>query len=138
MADSFSEDVVEDAPLEISADVEMDGAEEGEGANGRIELPFADGDPEDDTKPRVQFIDYLKSPVVTLLVGANGSETVLTAHQALLMRSPYFAGVCADFADDGSVRMSLSCSSTCAIIQSNLMPSGTIPLTSLWCAAPPR
>lgn len=53
---------------------------------------------------RQTFVDYLSSPVVSLMVGGPGEERVLTAHQALLVKSPYFKDVCATFADDGSVR----------------------------------
>ncbi|KAL2753074.1 hypothetical protein ACRALDRAFT_1078062 [Sodiomyces alcalophilus JCM 7366] len=55
-------------------------------------------------EPRATFLTYLTSPVVTLLVGKNGSETILTAHQALLAKSPYFKEACAQFNNDGSPR----------------------------------
>lgn len=103
------------------ADTEMAGAEtsglaeapeapegsapaEGEEAEAGAELPFAEGPGEE---ARRTFVDYLSSPVVSLLVGPPGSEKVLTAHQALLVKSPYFKDVCATFADDGSVSLSL-------------------------------
>jgi hypothetical protein len=41
--------------------------------------------------------------VVTLIVGGGDTETILTAHQSLLIKSPFFAETCAEFADDGSV-----------------------------------
>lgn len=63
------------------------------------QLPFAEGG-ENDPDARVTFISYLSSPVVTLLVGDAGAETVLTAHQALLVQSPWFAEACALFSDD--------------------------------------
>ena len=34
---------------------------------------------------------YLKSPIITLLIGPEAASTKLSAHQALLARSPYFA-----------------------------------------------
>lgn len=109
MADSFSEDVTEDAPsVNASADVEMtEGAKptaaSDEAANGGPDLPFAEGVPEDTSAPRITFLQYLTSPVVTLLIGSGDAETILTAHQGLLMQSPFFADRCAEFTDDGSV-----------------------------------
>ena len=120
MADSFNEEMAEDAPATRTTtttataggadDVEM--AEGAAGAtenlnnnkNDSSELPFAEGGPEDLAPPeRVTFLQYLSSPVVTLLIGSGEKETILTAHQGLLVRSPYFADACAEFADDGSV-----------------------------------
>ncbi|KAI5289897.1 hypothetical protein KEM54_002938 [Ascosphaera aggregata] len=41
-------------------------------------------------KPRkLTFLDYLKSPIVELVVGKGEKKTTLTAHQALLAESPY-------------------------------------------------
>lgn len=34
---------------------------------------------------------YLKSPIVALHVGSGDTATQLTAHQALLIKSPFFA-----------------------------------------------
>lgn len=42
---------------------------------------------------------YLKSPIVELLVGLGDNQTLLTAHEALLTQSPYFAGLVAEFAN---------------------------------------
>jgi hypothetical protein len=78
-------------------DVDMagaDGAEAGAEVEGGEEsiLP----EPEEEPK-RVTFLDYLKSPMVELLVGSGESETTLTAHQAFLVQSPYFQEACARF-----------------------------------------
>jgi hypothetical protein len=123
MADSFNEEMIEDAPAGSTSaaaadDVEMgegSGAAAGAGAEGAAaenpngaELPFAEGGENDPVPPRVTFAQYLSSPVVTLMVGTGENETILTAHQGLLVQSPYFAEACAEFADDGSV-----CLSTC-------------------------
>ena len=110
MADSVSEDVVAEPPAHTGDDVEMgDGAEEASanpgdtaGSNG-AELPFHEEGPDDPPAPRTSFLQYLASPVVTIIVGNNGAETILTAHQSLLTQSPFFAEACAEFADDGSV-----------------------------------
>lgn len=103
MASEFTEDVPsEEQPAAPVADVEMaegEAEEGGDNANGS-ELPYAEGG---DVEPRPSFISYLTSPVVTMIVGSGGSETILTAHQALLVQSPYFAEACAAFSDDGSV-----------------------------------
>lgn len=106
MADVQNDDIVDDTTaVNPTADVEMgegNGAEDG--AADQSELPFAGEDtvvePE---SARVPFADYLTSPVVTMIVGKGDSETILTAHQALLTLSPFFKGVCDNFTDDGSV-----------------------------------
>lgn len=123
MADSFNDEMIEDAlaPSSTAAqDVEMgEGGETSATASGSAaggtgavnpsaDLPFAEGGPEDDRvqekpPPRVSFSQYLATPIVTLLVGSGDKETILTAHQGLLVKSPFFAEACASFADDGSV-----------------------------------
>ncbi|KAK6203898.1 hypothetical protein LQW54_008705 [Pestalotiopsis sp. IQ-011] len=98
------EPTASDAPNH--ADVEM--GEDGEGAPENAdasELPFAEGgEDQPDVEKRIEFIDYLKSPSVTLLVGDGDKSAILTAHQALLQQSPYFAEACSAFDDDGSAR----------------------------------
>ncbi|KAI5305935.1 GPI transamidase component [Ascosphaera pollenicola] len=47
-------------------------------------------EPEEPEEPRkLTFLDYLKSPIVELVVGQGEKKTTLTAHQALLAESPY-------------------------------------------------
>ncbi|KHN99708.1 BTB/POZ fold protein [Metarhizium album ARSEF 1941] len=58
----------------------------------------------DEQPPRMSFVSYLSSPVVTLVVGQDDSQSLLTAHQALLCKSPYFQELCQRFVDDGSPR----------------------------------
>ncbi|KAK3331767.1 hypothetical protein B0T19DRAFT_482191 [Cercophora scortea] len=106
MADSFSDDIIDDAPAGPGADVKMaEGADDNAAAaaNG-AELPFAEDGPEEAAAPRITFLQYLASPIVTLLIGTGENETILTAHQGLLVQSPYFAEACAEFIDDGSPR----------------------------------
>ncbi|ETS80431.1 hypothetical protein PFICI_07960 [Pestalotiopsis fici W106-1] len=107
MADEYREEPAEEPQLTASgADVEMgdDGAEAPENADS-TELPFAEGGDEvPEIEQHIQFIDYLKSPMVTLLVGDGENSAILTAHQALLEQSPYFAEACTAFNDDGSPR----------------------------------
>ncbi|KAK3357974.1 hypothetical protein B0T25DRAFT_540671 [Lasiosphaeria hispida] len=105
MADSFNEEVLEDAP---AADIEMAKGAGGDdetaaNANG-AELPFAENGPDDPPAPRVGFLQYLASPMVTLLIGSGDTETILTAHQGLLTQSTYFAEAHAKFSDNGSPR----------------------------------
>lgn len=103
MAEEFQEEPVELQSTNPGADVEMAEGEEAEATaprNGDGDLPFAEGGDQDQ---RIQFISYLTSPVVTLVVGAGDTETILTAHQGLLTQSPFFSDACAAFTDDGSV-----------------------------------
>ncbi|KAK0711924.1 hypothetical protein B0H67DRAFT_492035 [Lasiosphaeris hirsuta] len=106
MADSVNEEMLEDASAAPGADVEMaEGAsgndETAANANG-AELPSDENSPEDPPAPRIGFLQYLSSPVVTLLIGTGDTETILTAHQGLLTQSTFFAEACAEFSDDGS------------------------------------
>lgn len=114
MADSFHSEPVDDAPASGTTggadDVEMAENPGNPNPNNKNDsgdqLPFAEGVPEgeDSVVPdRVTFLQNLASPVVTLLIGAGERETILTAHQGLLVQSPYFAEACGEFADDGSV-----------------------------------
>ncbi|KAH7348717.1 hypothetical protein BKA65DRAFT_501231 [Rhexocercosporidium sp. MPI-PUGE-AT-0058] len=107
MADA-GENYEELIPADTPADVEMGGdvpvveieageAEEGDG------MPF-EAEPMEETTTRTTYIDYLKSPVIGLLVGQGDEQALLTAHQALLTKSPWFADACAKFSDDVSER----------------------------------
>ena len=74
---------------ETADDVEMAGEEE-------VADPADDGvtDPEETqvpaSNPQTVFLDYLKSPIVRLVIGSGDEETTITAHSAILERSPYF------------------------------------------------
>jgi hypothetical protein len=59
----------------------------------------------EDAPARVTYIEYLKSPVIGLLVGTGNDQALLTAHQALLVQSPWFADTCAKFSNDVSVSL---------------------------------
>ncbi|KAI8626895.1 hypothetical protein F5Y19DRAFT_194061 [Xylariaceae sp. FL1651] len=105
MAEEFNEQVLDELPINPAGDVEMVEGGEAEGAglaDNSVELPFAEGG---ESEPRTTFTSYLTSPVVTLIVGTGDTETILTAHQALLTLSPFFADFCKNFADDGSPRV---------------------------------
>ncbi|KAL9101001.1 MAG: hypothetical protein Q9163_003686 [Psora crenata] len=83
---------------EDRGDVEMQGGEDLEIAEtGAGEVPEGDEtinvDKPSSRTPK--FVHYLKSPIITLTVGSGDSQTTLTAHQALLIASPYFASAIA-------------------------------------------
>jgi hypothetical protein len=48
-------------------------------------------------------VDHLKSPIVELVVGQGDFEIILSAHQALLVQSPFFEDACAHFDADTPV-----------------------------------
>ncbi|KAL6250179.1 hypothetical protein RBB50_002480 [Rhinocladiella similis] len=87
---------VEMGTAEEVQEVEDDHAE-GEGASYSIGEP--NGDAASKT-PRTAFLEYLKSPIVQLVVGSGEEETILTAHKAMLTRSPYFSDLLASMDDD--------------------------------------
>lgn len=106
MADVINDDIIEETLVNPSTDVEM--AVDETAVAEPSELPFTGEETVVEPEvARVPFIDYLSSPIVTLIVGSSGSETVLTAHQALLTQSPYFKDECDAFTDDGSVSFGL-------------------------------
>lgn len=80
-------------------DVEMvEDAEAAEGEDADLGGPAQNGDDETPTtvNPQTIFLDYLKSPIVEIVVGGGGNggdeeATTITAHQAILTKSPFFA-----------------------------------------------
>ena len=84
---------------ETADDVEMAGEEE-------VADPADDGaaDPEETqvpaSNPQTVFLDYLKSPIVRLVIGSGDEETTITAHSAILERSPYFGDKIAGLSPD--------------------------------------
>ncbi|GFF50121.1 hypothetical protein IFM58399_08726 [Aspergillus lentulus] len=58
-------------------------------------------------KPGLHFLDYLTSPIVELIVGKDEHETSLTAHQSLLLESPFLAQAVAAFSESGPRRIKL-------------------------------
>jgi hypothetical protein len=122
MADSienFAEFIPGDTPADVDMGnevmVEIDasgaGADNGDHENG---LPFQE-EAMEDAPVRVTYIDYLRSPVIGLLVGQGDEQALLTAHQALLTSSPWFADACAKFSDEVSVSVT-SCHSHKSIL----------------------
>lgn len=118
MADVAHDDIVDDTTVvNPSADVEMAEGAAAEEENGdQTELPFAGEDNVAEAEPepaRVPFVDYLASPVVTLVVGKDPKATILTAHEALLTLSPHFKTLCDNFLDDGSVSLTITSLTLC-------------------------
>lgn len=52
------------------------------------------------SNPQTVFLDYLKSPIVRLVIGSGEEETTITAHSAILERSPYFGDKIAGLSPD--------------------------------------
>jgi hypothetical protein len=97
---------------ETASDVEMGGEElvveiepapaaAGDNA-GDNEMPFQE-EAMEDIPARVTYLDYLKSPVIGLLVGQGEEQAFLTAHQGLLNQSPFFASKFAELTAESSV-----------------------------------
>ncbi|KAF3491138.1 uncharacterized protein GIQ15_00655 [Arthroderma uncinatum] len=53
------------------------------------------------------FLNVLKSPIIQLVLGKGEEETILTAHQAVLESSPFFAEKLSQFESGGERRISL-------------------------------
>jgi hypothetical protein len=99
-ADLIPEDTPTDVEMENEVLVEIDAG--GVGANNddfENSLPFEE-EAMEEAPARVTYIDYLKSPVIGLLVGQGDAQALLTAHEALLTSSPWFADACAKFSDE--------------------------------------
>ncbi|GAB7355908.1 hypothetical protein MBLNU459_g6552t1 [Dothideomycetes sp. NU459] len=92
------------------ADIEMSGAENGAGEENGAgagvgeDEPSGLGDIEPEIAARVTFLDYLKSPIVELVLGEGDAQIALYAHQGLLVQSPFLAEACAQFSDDAASR----------------------------------
>lgn len=69
---------------------EGNGEGEGDGDGDETVEPNGDSSAAPTRNPQTIFLEYLKSPIVQLLVGAGDEETTLTAHKAILEQSPFF------------------------------------------------
>jgi hypothetical protein len=105
MVEVFADGIIEEltADPSINGDMPQDVQDDHGADNGRSGLPLAEEGGEDPAVPRPTFIQYLTSPVVTLVVGRGEAGALLTAHQSLLTQSPFFAEACAEFTDTVSV-----------------------------------
>ncbi|KMU79985.1 hypothetical protein CISG_08145 [Coccidioides immitis RMSCC 3703] len=103
----------------VSKDVEMSSASEtpaaqpqpAEGVESITDLIPAENNemivaPSEPTQEN-RFLDYLKSPIVELVVGKGDDQTILAAHQGILTSSPYFAELVSQFPEDGPRRIVL-------------------------------
>ncbi|KAE8151502.1 hypothetical protein BDV25DRAFT_152621 [Aspergillus avenaceus] len=86
------------------------------GAKQDISLPDADVEPlpklaEQPAPPKkdptLQFLEFLRSPIVELVVGQGEEKTTLTAHQSLLLDSPFLANIVASFSESSPRRIEL-------------------------------
>jgi hypothetical protein len=85
----------------VGADPDEETAEHGEnGEAGDNEVPIEN---DEEVPTRVTFVDYLKSPIVELVVGEGEEQIILTAHQALLQSSPFFEEALSQFNEDSTV-----------------------------------
>ncbi|RAL59568.1 hypothetical protein DID88_006561 [Monilinia fructigena] len=88
--------------------IEIDASVGTETSTNVLEVDASDPNPQEstmgDTPTRVTYLDYLKSPVIGLLVGQGDEQALLHAHQELLCKSPWFEEACGKFSDDVSER----------------------------------
>lgn len=78
----------------VDVDAEMEGAEEAQEIpedDDAVEQPEDAPEPNGAPRPNPQtiFIEYLRSPIVRLIVGNDGDETTLTAHKAIIEQSDF-------------------------------------------------
>jgi uncharacterized protein YhfF len=105
----FEQAIDENIGDETPADVEMVSEEviqvetAANATNGENGVAFQDDEENAVVPTRVTFIDHLKSPIVELLIGEGEGQTLLTAHQALLVQSPFFEDACSQFSDNAVV-----------------------------------
>ncbi|QSZ37750.1 hypothetical protein DSL72_008849 [Monilinia vaccinii-corymbosi] len=99
MSDNPSGAVAIEIDASAGAETVANAPGDGEASGPNISNPFLENVP-----ARVTFVDYLKSPVIGLLVGRGDEQALLRAHQALLCRSPWFEEACEKFSDDVSER----------------------------------
>ncbi|KAF2763132.1 hypothetical protein EJ05DRAFT_472064 [Pseudovirgaria hyperparasitica] len=86
---------------ESTDDVDMgETVENVDALEGEVDDTAALPETEPEIPVRTTFLDYLRSPIVQLSVGSGTDQTLLSAHEALLTQSPFFAGRCASFAND--------------------------------------
>ncbi|KAK5129929.1 hypothetical protein LTR08_002689 [Meristemomyces frigidus] len=83
---------------------------EAEGVETVTEATAADDEPtglediEPEVPERTTFLDFLRSPIIELVLGSGADSTILNAHQALIVQSPFFAEACAQFSDGAVAR----------------------------------
>jgi hypothetical protein len=106
-ATQIPESVGVEAEVEMVDDAEVEEADAGG--------PVVNGPGEETAtavNPQKLFLDYLKSPIVELVIGGgrNGGDeetTVIIAHEALLTKSPFFAERLSELSDSDPRRIEL-------------------------------
>ncbi|OAX77134.1 hypothetical protein ACJ72_08571, partial [Emergomyces africanus] len=83
-----------ETPVEVESTVPVEDETEAGGADREEAIVPA---PE---SKEYTFIEYLRSPIVELVVGTGEEQTTLTAHQAILTTSPYFKNAVTQFTSD--------------------------------------
>ena len=110
MSDPDATQVPESVAAEPDVEMVEDADEEADtgepAANGQ------DGEDANTVNPQTIFLEYLRSPIVELMVGGGGNggdeeSTLVTAHQAVLTKSPYFSERLADLSDSDTRRVEL-------------------------------
>ncbi|KKZ59643.1 hypothetical protein EMCG_05401 [[Emmonsia] crescens] len=90
-----------ETPVEVESAEAVEDGTEAAGADGEaVDAPALEN-------KASTFIEYLKSPIVELVVGRGEEQTTLTAHQAILTVSPFFKDAVAQFTHDGPRRILL-------------------------------
>jgi hypothetical protein len=76
---------------ESADDIEMVGEEElGDPADAGADAEDPEATQVSAANPQTVFLDYLRSPIVKLVIGSGDEETTISAHQAILEQSPFF------------------------------------------------
>ncbi|KAA8563804.1 hypothetical protein EYC84_011819 [Monilinia fructicola] len=99
MGDNASGAVIIEIDASAGTETGTNALEEGDATVPDLQEPALE-----DIPARVTYLDYLKSPVISLLVGQGDEQALLNAHQALLCKSPWFEEACGKFSDDVSER----------------------------------
>ncbi|EEQ83481.1 hypothetical protein RJZ56_007190 [Blastomyces dermatitidis] len=99
-AESFDVDMA----CSTETPVTTEGAEAGAEADATVVEEASAPAPE---RKESAYIEYLKSPIVELVVGRGEDQTTLTAHEAILTASPFFRDAVAQFTGDGPRRIIL-------------------------------
>jgi hypothetical protein len=107
LAESMGDGALADVEMgveEVIVEINTTGTAAENGKIGEKEdgLPFQE-EAMEEIPTRTTYIDYLKSPIIGLLVGQGDEQALLTAHQALLTQSPWFEGACEKFSYEVSV-----------------------------------
>lgn len=101
MADPETEVVIPEEDTVADEEVEMGEAEDGTAPGGLEDI-------EPSVPTRTTFLDYLRSPIIELVVGAGDHTNTLNAHQGLLVQSPFFARAVEQFSGNAHRRVDLT------------------------------